>query len=85
MGSGDGGTGRPPGERRVLKEALARTALDPDTRVRWPYRYIVAQVEQRYGQAPGSAETWDPEALMRALLYQRMEASVTTKKGRRGG
>ena len=62
--------------------ALRLAALDPDARPSIPFRYALDLLERRYGQPPGSAATWNHDDLLRALEYQRMEASVTVTKGR---
>lgn len=44
-----------------------------------PFRYALDLLERRYGQPPGSAATWDPDDLLRALAYRNLESSVRTK------
>ncbi len=58
-------------------------ALDPDKRLPIPMSYALDRLERRYGQPPGSAPTWDPDALLRALEFARIEASIKVSKGGR--
>jgi hypothetical protein len=51
-------------------------ALDSGARPSYPDSYILDIAERRYGQAPGSALTWDVDALARALMFMSLEASV---------
>jgi hypothetical protein len=41
-----------------------------------PFSYALDLLERRYGQPPGSAATWEPDALLRALAFRNLEAAV---------
>lgn len=71
----------PPRERDELRVALATVALDPDARPGFPFRYFIDQLERRYGQPPGSAETWPIDAFLRAVEYVRLESNVRVTRG----
>ncbi len=60
--------------------ALTLASHDADARPAIPFRYALDLLERRYGQAPGSAATWPADDLLRALQYQRMEASVKVRR-----
>ena len=77
MGQGDGGVCQPPGDRRALRQALAISSRVPDAHPEIPFRYALDQLERRYGQAPGSSRSWDPEDILRALDYTRLEAEMS--------